>query len=404
MGKYNKYDFIIILFIASLVFGLLGGSLQPIRIITLIFFPFLVSNFKRGILISKNLSKVFIFFTIWYVYSIISLLITSNLEEGVKELFYYFCHFSLFFLIILFSKRAKHPLRSIIYGWLLFFILTSPIALNEIINDQHLSISFIESNSYMNLGDGMRVQKKFASVTFGNYNGYVLMLCFIMPFSLISILLSKKLNTLLVNIGLFLLLSFFILTNASRGGIICLLISTILFFYYYRKMQIKSKSVIFLFIVLLSGIIIYNYSGILLSQIDSRLLAGRGFFEDNARVNIYTLMWNLLRENWFVGTGIGSMTASLSQVTTGIAIGHNMFLEVLMQFGILIFALFCWFLLTIFINGYKNKYWVSKFIIYVSFACLPFSSLINSGYLLVPALWIFFASLYIFSFYEKEII
>lgn len=54
MGKYNKYDFIIILFIASLVFGLLGGSLQPIRIITLIFFPFLVSNFKRGILMSKK--------------------------------------------------------------------------------------------------------------------------------------------------------------------------------------------------------------------------------------------------------------------------------------------------------------------------------------------------------------
>ena len=67
-----------------------------------------------------------------------------------------------------------------------------------------------------------------------------------------------------------------------------------------------------------------------------------------------------------------------------------------MQYGFVILAFFLFFLFLLYTKGRKTTDRLSKFIIYTSLWTIPFASVINSHYLLIPELWIYYASLFIF--------
>jgi teichuronic acid biosynthesis protein TuaE len=393
--NFNKYDYCNIGVISLLFFGNIGGAFQPIRIVALLLFPYILIWILQN-KFTKPQMLIINFFTFWYLYAIISLFWTVDKTEAYKELFYYFVHFSLFLIIILFAQKSNKPLQSIIYGWCLFFIITVPIALNEIINDQHLPSSIFASDNLVNLSEGTIVQKKFASVTFGNYNAYVTILAFALPFLFANLFLSKRIIHQIVGLILVATCTFIFLINASRGGVICLLITVAVFLFYYRKENFKFKRGLITLALLILFIAFYFYSSTIFQQLSYRYISTDSFFEDKTRSNLIQIAIQFIHDTYFVGTGIGSMVSSLSAVSYGgISILHNLFLEIFMQYGLIIFIIVILYFYKLYIIARKIQSTKIKFIVYTILLLLIPSSVINSGYLLMPSLWVFWASIFV---------
>lgn len=398
--NYNKYDYGIIFTIALLVFGNIGGAYQPIRLVAIFFSISVISRIlnKKTTIEQKY---VFIFFAFWFFYAILSLFWTSDKIQAIKELVYYYGHFSLFFLIVFWAEKAKKPVISIIHGWSLFFVLGLPVAFIEIITDQHLSYSLLQSATIVNIGHNILVQKKFASLTFGNYNGYVVILVYTLPFLFSNLFLYKKLNKKIVAWFLVFSCSFILITNASRGGVLCLLLVFANFMYFYRK---KTLSLLSLFLALAC---ICFYFDSIFDQLFYRFQYRYSFFEDNTRIRLIQIALSLFYESYFMGTGLGSIVSSMAASNfLGVEIPHNLFLEILTQYGIFVFGGFIVFLVHFFLRVLKMQACLSKFVLSSAFLLLIPSSVINSGYLLMPALWVFWGSLFVVSgkvvVYEKK--
>lgn len=396
INRYNLYDFTLVLIVALLVVGDLGGALQPVRLISLLLFPLVLKSvFKINLIVSR----LALFFLFWFGYIFISLIWTSNFFEGVKEVFYYFTHFILFMLIQVFSKRAYNPLKSIIYGWLLFFMLSTPIALYELFTDWHFPSSQFSSNYIQNLGDGLVYQKKFSAINFLNYNTYVTILCFSTPFIFAYLLIVNRVKLQIVGWLNILFLLYILLMNASRGGIICFFLYLILFVFFYKHVRFRAKNVIlFILSVILLGVFIF-YSSLLFEQIQARFVARTSIFEDSSRWNLIHSAMKLFLGTWGIGTGVGSIETSMRYVSSGVVAPHNLFFEILVQYGLLIFVGFLMFIFGLFKCVYRYPYrTISKFIIYGSVLSLPFVFVINAGYLLMPSFWVYISSLLLFSY------
>lgn len=231
--KRNQYDVGIILSIALLSFGGYGGSLQPIRVFSILFIPYVLSYLARPKYNKREFIFV-LFFVSWFFYGALSLTWTLNRAEGLKHLFYIAIHASLFFQLIMWAKKSNQPLHSIMIGWVSILVLTLPIALYEITTFNHLSISRFDSDKMINLG-GLVTNYRFASTTFSNSNTYVVILCFCLPFLMASYWQAKNLTSKYALAAIFLFSCFVLFVNASRGGVLCLILYLLVYFYCFFK-------------------------------------------------------------------------------------------------------------------------------------------------------------------------
>ena len=395
-GVYDKSDVAIVVIIASLIFGVIGGMFSPIRLIALACSPFIWMEICKSS--KKAIVVVLCFFLLWYVYSLFSLCWTSSLVEGLKELCYYYCHFSLFFLIVICSSKAKFPLRSIIIGWLACLVLSFPIAFNEIINDVHLASS-LHGDFSINIGNGNVVHKKYAAVTFGNYNTYVTLICYSLPFLFAFLLFAQHFFLQLCGWILVLGTSYILVINASRAGILSFVLLFLIFLIYYRKVKFRFKTIFIFGLFVVIFFILISQSEDLFMQLLWRI-GENGTSKDvgdDPRVVLIQQSMQLFKDSYFFGTGIGSIVTSLQKVATEFQIPHNLFIEILVQYGLVVFCSFIILLFCLFRRGCVSKRFEIRFVICASLLCLPIVGVINSGYLLYPELWAYFASLFIFS-------
>ena len=393
----NRYDYMVMLVIFTLIAGNLGGALQPIRLIGLFSLPFVLTFIYNNKLRFRN---ILCFFILCFFYSLVSLFWTSDINEAFKEFFYYSTHISLFFLLVYLSFNANQPYRSIIKGWLIAFLFSAIIAVCEILFDIHLPMNIYESDLLLNSG-GTVMQKQYASVTFGNYNGYVTFLCCVLPFLFAYILSAVKVRCLLYGWLSFMLMAYILLINASRGGLLSLLICFLIFLFFFKRTNIKYKKIIFFILISFICCTIYVYSDILLLQIVSRFVESEAIVSDSSRTELIEFAFSLFLNSYFCGTGIGSIQASLETLTSGITLPHNLFIEILVQYGLVIFFCFLSFLYFIFLNIRKAKDLVIRYVLCAALCSLPAMAVINSSYLLFPVIWIYFSSLFVFVTLDK---
>ena len=393
----NRYDYMIMSVIFTLVAGNLGGALQPIRLIGLFSLPFVLTFIYNNKLRFRN---ILCFFILCFFYSLISLFWTSDINEAFKEFFYYLVHISLFFFLVYLSFNSNCPYHSIIKGWLIAFLFSAIIAICEILFDIHLPMNIYESDLLLNSG-GTVMQKQYASVTFGNYNGYVTFLCCVLPFLFAYILTAVKIRCLLYGWLAFMLMAYILLINASRGGLLSLLICFLAFLFFFKRTNIKYKKIIFLILISFICYVIYVYSDILLLQIVSRFVESEAIVSDSSRTELIEFAFSLFLNSYFCGTGIGSIQASLETLTSGITLPHNLFIEILVQYGLIIFFCFLSLLYFIFLNIRKTKDLVIRYVLCAALCSLPAMAVINSSYLLFPVIWIYFSSLFVFATLNK---
>lgn len=394
--RNNKFDLLLTLIPLTLAFGAVGGALQVTRLVGIVLFPLLLSHYRCA---KPFINSYLVWILLFYIFCLVSLVWTPDRSEGVKELFYYFVHFAVFFEIIVFSKKANNALASISKGWLWAVSLTLIVALWEFTTDHHLSYAYDDSDLMMNAGGGMVVQRLFASVTFGNPNAYVTFLCFAFPFLLYGLLASSNVKNTIWSIVAIILTIVTLLLNASRGGILAMGIMGVIFLIMTPKS--KHFNVLIIFFALLLGVVLYSYKDTIFLVIGLRAADG-AMFSDDARSVIWT---NALKAFWDtggIGTGIGGMQKAMAEINkSGIHVTHNMMLEVLLQYGVMFFLVYLCFLVKLALWSLRIKDKPVKTTMMAALIAMPVYTIITSQYLLDPVLFISLSSLIVFANYGR---
>ncbi|MBO6055380.1 MAG: O-antigen ligase family protein [Alphaproteobacteria bacterium] len=388
--KWNRYDSFLVLLISSLALGGFGGAISIPRVLAIALSPVLLCR-----IVDKRCIRVYwfcLFFIIWYLYAAISLFWTSNLNEAFKEMVYYPVHFVFFLEIVVFSFFARNPLRHIALGWCIGFLGTSIIAGWELLTDNHLFMSKQQSGLMQNYGYGDVFLRHFCSVTFGNYNSYVTYIAFAFPF-LLYLNVQKKFNRL-VSILCLVLPFFFIFENASRGGILS--IAGMLFVFLMCQKRNNKKLIFLIALVFVAFVYVLSFTDTF-TLIFVRM--GKTSL-DESRFGLWNAAINLWESTFFIGSGIGSMVTSMSDFSTRLLITHNLFLEVLVQYGFVVFTPIIFYYFSCFLRTLKKNDADAKSVVLPALCLLPILSAIDSGYLLNPITYAFFASIEVYISYE----
>lgn len=389
--SYNKYDILVTFLLSSLGFGGIGGAFQVARVLAIILLPVLFFKFSSRCYIRNY----FNFFLSFIGYCSFSLLWTPNKAEGFIEIIYFVIHFILFLEIIIFSFQAKNPLDSMSKGWLVAVCITLVVAMWEITTDNHLPMSIQESGDTMDAG-GTTIYRRFASVSFGNYNGYVTFLCFSLPFLFYRVIKNRCLFSIVAII----LSSVCILFNASRGGLLSISLMFLIYILSLRK-QGGKVYVYSLFLLFLVGSFVFIQFGSELFDAITYRAVNNTLYSDTPRFEIWGTVWQVVLSTCGLGSGVGGLQDMMRQLNPSvISIPHNLFLEILGEFGIIIFLVFILFLVIIFKKAYHVKNDAIRTLLFLSLIPLPIYSIINSGYIFNTYVFSAFASLVIFSNYE----
>lgn len=397
--RSNRYDYYLVIIIALVFFGEFGGAFQPIRIVSFVSMPFtllFIYNYR----FDKKVQYCISCLGICFLYIFVSLLWTCEFGEGVKEVIYYICHMNLFLLLLYCSYKSTNPVKFVVLGWIILFVLTIPVAFVEIFFDYHLPLSAFDSNFTQYVG-GETVVKKFASVTYGNYNGYVVVLCYVSYFLCVSFFFFNRYKLLFF---LYVCLLVVLLFNASRGGLLCIALNSIVFlFYFFRNSsRLKMNRYKIISAIILIVLVSANYSYVLFDQILYRLTNVESLYEDTSRLELYYIAFLIILETNTFGAGAGSMLVRVGEYTSGVTALHNVFLEIFVQYGLGIFLFFCAFLINNERRLLKIRDNSSKMFAYSILISLPIIFVIDSGYLLTPSFWVFMASFYIMSINMKS--
>ncbi len=392
--RNNKYDTFLFVIIVSTIYGR-WGWFHPTTLLSIFFLPQLLKNSN---ILKLTSTKIFVsFLMFWLAYAFLSLVWTPKLADGCLDIFFLFIHVILFLEIIVFSFKANNPLQTIAKAWVCAFLLTSVIAMWEIISGNHLLSAREESDAFVeSRGD------TYASVTFYNPNTYCYFMCLSFPFILYTLSQSKGWG--IKNMVIVLLVIFIMSRNSSRGGLLSLLIMSSTYFIFKFKGGTYRKKLLLFLGLLVVLVLFVLYGHILLSTLFNRL-SDKDMLEDNARLILWLSSWLGFVDSYGFGKGVGSMFYILEHSQTNIytvIYSHNMILEILLEYGLIIFIGFILFLMKMFKNARKTKDKSLKSIIICSLLSFPFYSVINSENLRPHFIWVFFATLYVMSDFDVK--
>jgi teichuronic acid biosynthesis protein TuaE len=344
-----------------------GYSIFAFRAILILTFIVVVitKNIKFGIGdFSKWLSIIFL---IWLVYAACSLLWVADHKTALEELFYIFTGLALHLCMISLFPIMKKGSRIFAYSWIIGFFAIIIIALAEIVTKYHLP-------SYTaNLISRLSVNHRYRSLpiaTFGNPNNLSIYLTF--SFSLFIFLFQRNLYRGISTVAIFIIV-FLVTKSESRLGTLTIVCQFVVFLIVTRitapsiKFPIYRKGKKAAIISLILVTIVYGSS--LLPNIQLQL--GKISSTDPAPAG----STKLLAEDQSAGTRLAMIRNGLHffKLSRGVGIGagnfneymrtgrgiygvatngfgsrqldpHNYYIEVLSQYGVLIFALFAiWF-------------------------------------------------------------
>ena len=145
----------------------------------------------------------------------------------------------------------------------------------------------------------------------------------------------------------------------------------------------------------LMSVALYFFGDSLLAAIVARSSDG-GLLEGSSRFVIWNNALKVFFDYIGFGTGLGGIESAMKMVSNDIVVPHNLFLEVFVEFGMIIGMCFCFFIVDI-LKKTKKVEAGRKMVLLLSLITLPVASIINSLYLLYPFVFAYFASIIIFT-------
>ena len=404
--SYNKYDIYVFLLITSLVAGCLFGAFQLPRVFT---FLFLIPNIDVLSAAFKKIRNVAVVLLLFILFSFVSSFWNpAGIGEGLVSSIYNLVHVLLFLEIVLFSGKAKDPFKAIISGFLVAFSISAIIASWELATDHHLSLSKKDEARVSNTGVEVFL-RYFASVTFYNANTYVIFLCYLLPFlfyGFSNIRYGKITNFIYIVASVAAIV--IALMNGSRGGAlsIAIMIMVFIFFYLFQRkgssFQRKRSSLYVLLFILAISFVLVKYGSVILNTLIMRATLDRAV-EEESRFSVWLRVLIVAREYLFFGCGANGLGYAMMKNSPAeiIQVAHNIFLEILSEYGLYFLTMFLVFLLKIYKKAKSLTDNYRKMCLYQSLFAFPVIGIINSGYVTLPMFWAFLASIYVFAYYEQ---
>lgn len=392
-GRYI-YDIILYGLITLLVFGLIGNGAQPVRLFTLALSPFMIIDAIKRPHPSLHYYRFECFFLLfWLLWAISFLYKAEDMEESVKHTIYLFIHILGFLEVLWAANKAKDPQQAIKYGWLSVILFSIPIAVYEFLTDFHLPMSIQDTGTTM-VFSGIHVDRPFASVTFGNLNSYNTVLCWALP-SLFMLNLyprSKWEQTMgLVLMGMAALI---IVANASRGAILCLILMLGTYIYSYYRMG-RNRTLLTIILVTGIGLFVF-YLGELFIMILERF-SDQGV-SDDGRVENLEKGFQAFLDSYGLGIGIGNYGPIMGNVYRVLyAAPHNLFLEVLVCFGLLNAIGFVGMFIHVIRTSLKTGISFNRDMLLFCTAAIIFAGIIDSNYIMKATTWMFIATTYVYT-------
>lgn len=354
LDKVNFSKIIKILVITAYPVGLLGMTvfafpvgpiyLFPYRILIPIIWLFVIiwAVRERGNLILPFLRiKGFgLFLLIWLVYSILSINWAMDQISAVRQVIFLFYGFSLIFFSVAFFDSAD-DLSLVAKVWLVFLGFTYIIGVFETLTGHHLPGSGVSFTDYERF-------RYAPTAVFYNQNDFATYLSLSAPFLLSGLIFSKKRIIRASSLLSFGVLLYLLEATSSRSNYLALLL-VILYFFFVAYSNQRSRRVLY-GVISISLVVPMLFPKRILVLINSGLVyfqglvlgISKGVGSLSIRLNLARNGFRFLVATWGFGVGAGNVERWM-QTRAQFDIGfitniHNWFLEVLVNYGIFIFA------------------------------------------------------------------
>lgn len=381
--KYNTFMLClyIIIFFFSIIFKILKIKIPPLILI------FLFSLFLKKYKI--KLDKIFLFVAIFYIFILVHIFLNYQNEE----LFYAYFKFGLSSIIAIFFANLKISL-SLLKNKLRYFSILFLLFLIYLIKNKELYNNL--KLDYMSWGyEILIVVLSFAYLYNKTLRYKYLILAFISNIALF--LFGSRFSFFLGILGT-IFLTYFPANRILKifywmGSIICFLI--------YRNLEIILEKIINIFIK-------YSIPVVSLKRIYNSLInleSGNGIL--GVRHIWYTETFKLIKENLIFGSGILGYINKIPKVLYngyGTFYPHNIFLEILMHFGIIGLIVFFIIIFLVIRKIYierKKGYRIDS--IYFVFVILSSKLLLSNSYLFERWFWFMLVIPFNKSYYNKKL-
>lgn len=410
----------------SITTGFFGSALFPISIGPLTLFPFRIFILalwvlfairvlmRGGRLVSprRGIRFYLVFLGIWLGYAALTLGWARSTIDAVRHVGFLVMGFS----VVLFASYYlcnDRDLKRLFSLWLGVFGVLLLIGLWEHLSGQHLPTSRYHEDKLLVLKDYVRAEVMYRPTgTFNNPNDYATFLALGIPFGLSLAQYTRKLWLRALGMASLLLGGYLILTTGSRANLVAVLLELAFLWVFLRRGVRKLKwvvataagaGVVLAVAPTVVRSVFRNVSVQLISLID----------QASQETGSVYVRWNLVRNGLLfvystAGRGVGAgnaeyWMANFAQYNTfGILNPHNWWLELLIDYGIFIFAGYILFYLRLIRElwqAHKNSAGTQRIIcesLLVSLVGFSVASLSPSSVMAFIPQWLLFASVVAF--------
>ncbi|WP_335384875.1 O-antigen ligase family protein [Neobacillus drentensis] len=331
-----------------------------------------------------NLSNIrfpLVFLGFWFYYGCLSIIWSTNKATGIKEL-YYFCLFLVLIIVLVYLLQSKMQNSWIAISFWFFGLVIVLICLIEFAFNIHLPTSrfIIEAERFSD------IQARRATAFFYNENDLSVFLVLVFPFYLTG-LLNKSIFFKLISAAGMISIIFINYYNDARLSMGANLIQFFLFVLLTKK-NLINKGIRLLLLISPFILVIAFSVGVPFLQKET-LFEGikEGHGSAFIRMNLYLNSLYATFQSFMLGVGPGNFQYNIYPMfnTLGIINPHNWWLEILTNYGFVVFVGYCCFFIFILSRLYSifrldkknNSLALTYLLSYCGFifACLSPSSL-----------------------------
>jgi len=360
LQKFLLYLTIVAGFIGSAFLAIPVGPIHifPYRVLLpLLWFIFATRILLQGrVDISPIKVKPYLqFLALWLSYAVLSLAWAADKGAAIRDIVFLFMAISVIFFVVYHFSNSK-DLKRLYYLWLVVLGGLLLVGFWEHLTGQHLSVSGLYGET--------RARFMFMPTSvFRNPNDFATYLALSIPF--ILALIWYRRGIVVRSVGLVVLLAslYLLLETFSRANYLAVMLEVAFLFTFLFKLKAKFK------VIILGGLLILvlvialpgptqRIIGTIGKQIES-ITSPWGLSHGSTGVRINLLKNSLVFLVRTAGFGVGAGNAEYWMGnfpvynTCGITNPHNWWDEILLEYGVLIFAGYVLFYLSLVVNMYK---------------------------------------------------
>jgi len=345
LQKALVYLTIIAGFIGSAFLAIPVGPIHifPYRILLpLLWFIFAAGALLQGrINISHIKVKPYLqFLAFWLIYAVLSLAWAASKADAIQDIIFLFMAVSIIFFVVYYFSNAK-DLKRFYYLWLAVLGGLLLVGIWEHLTGQHLAVSGL-------FGETRARFMFMPTAVFHNPNDFATYLALSIPF--LFALIRYRRGIAARSIGLVVLLAslYLLLETSSRANYLAVVLEVAFLFTFLFKLKAKLRAIILGGLLILALVIalprpMQRITGIIGEQIESITSPWElTYGSTGIRINLIknSLIFLVRTAGFGVGAGNAEYWMANFQVydTYGILNPHNWWAEILVDYGIFVFA------------------------------------------------------------------